>query len=148
PMNSGQTLSDTSPQIAARQINELIERYIGLQPHKIRNLNILLYNSDAADLPLAVVKELSNLYETEQAEMKCNVMVRHTEPRHLASIYAELVNRAAEDEDLPLVSEISDNFISKLRIGVSKSAGVDRKSTRLNSSHVKISYAVFCLKKK
>src|SRR5690606_41354047 len=25
---------------------------------------------------------------------------------------------------------------------------VDRKSTRLNSSHVKISYAVFCLKKK
>src|SRR5436309_5276592 len=26
--------------------------------------------------------------------------------------------------------------------------GLDRKSTRLNSSHVKISYAVFCLKKK
>src|SRR5690349_22222029 len=28
------------------------------------------------------------------------------------------------------------------------SAGSDRKSTRLNSSHVEISYAVFCLKKK
>src|SRR5215813_11418005 len=27
-------------------------------------------------------------------------------------------------------------------------AAVDRKSTRLNSSHVRISYAVFCLKKK
>src|SRR5690349_23629261 len=27
-------------------------------------------------------------------------------------------------------------------------AGPDRKSTRLNSSHVEISYAVFCLKKK
>src|SRR5207344_3596308 len=26
--------------------------------------------------------------------------------------------------------------------------GSDRKSTRLNSSHVRISYAVFCLKKK
>src|SRR5690554_7767228 len=26
--------------------------------------------------------------------------------------------------------------------------GLDRKSTRLNSSHVRISYAVFCLKKK
>src|SRR5690625_6851354 len=26
--------------------------------------------------------------------------------------------------------------------------GLDRKSTRLNSSHVAISYAVFCLKKK
>src|SRR5690349_23642320 len=28
------------------------------------------------------------------------------------------------------------------------SQAVDRKSTRLNSSHVEISYAVFCLKKK
>src|SRR3712207_7561430 len=32
-------------------------------------------------------------------------------------------------------------------LGVSM-AGVDRKSTRLNSSHANISYAVFCLKKK
>src|SRR5690554_7658070 len=29
-----------------------------------------------------------------------------------------------------------------------KKNGSDRKSTRLNSSHVRISYAVFCLKKK
>src|SRR5579864_7123685 len=28
-----------------------------------------------------------------------------------------------------------------------RSMGVDRKSTRLNSSHMSISYAVFCLKK-
>src|SRR5437868_9854581 len=30
----------------------------------------------------------------------------------------------------------------------SRGRGSDRKSTRLNSSHVSISYAVFCLKKK
>src|SRR3712207_7598784 len=30
----------------------------------------------------------------------------------------------------------------------SVAAGADRKSTRLNSSHANISYAVFCLKKK
>src|SRR3712207_8719664 len=29
-----------------------------------------------------------------------------------------------------------------------KAKGIDRKSTRLNSSHANISYAVFCLKKK
>src|SRR2546428_3299501 len=35
------------------------------------------------------------------------------------------------------------------RIGVSENFSVaDRKSTRLNSSHDQISYAVFCLKKK
>src|SRR5438874_7516937 len=32
--------------------------------------------------------------------------------------------------------------------GVQTRSGADRKSTRLNSSHVEISYAVFCLKKK
>src|SRR5437870_9130811 len=32
--------------------------------------------------------------------------------------------------------------------GVEQRRDVDRKSTRLNSSHVAISYAVFCLKKK
>src|SRR5690606_30667603 len=31
---------------------------------------------------------------------------------------------------------------------IAQLAHLDRKSTRLNSSHVKISYAVFCLKKK
>src|SRR5690606_40107733 len=34
------------------------------------------------------------------------------------------------------------------RPGFLKTPRQDRKSTRLNSSHVKISYAVFCLKKK
>src|SRR2546430_12415029 len=34
------------------------------------------------------------------------------------------------------------------REGVSPQADRDRKSTRLNSSHSQISYAVFCLKKK
>src|SRR3712207_7722039 len=32
--------------------------------------------------------------------------------------------------------------------GASGELGLDRKSTRLNSSHANISYAVFCLKKK
>src|SRR3989442_11221502 len=42
-------------------------------------------------------------------------------------------------------------FLSKGRpVGVDGVVGLvaDRKSTRLNSSHVRISYAVFCLKKK
>src|SRR5436305_4414435 len=34
------------------------------------------------------------------------------------------------------------------RPAVKSVESVDRKSTRLNSSHVRISYAVFCLKKK
>src|SRR3712207_6929590 len=48
------------------------------------------------------------------------------------------------------------NLIHSVRPGVAGASasyarflpGVDRKSTRLNSSHANISYAVFCLKKK
>src|SRR5258705_8238830 len=37
----------------------------------------------------------------------------------------------------------------ELRHGIDqRDASIDRKSTRLNSSHLGISYAVFCLKKK
>src|SRR5690606_40664853 len=38
--------------------------------------------------------------------------------------------------------------IPRLRRRGDSEGVLDRKSTRLNSSHVKISYAVFCLKKK
>src|SRR2546430_13384825 len=38
--------------------------------------------------------------------------------------------------------------LAKGRCGPSGEVGRDRKSTRLNSSHSQISYAVFCLKKK
>src|SRR5690554_7174960 len=43
----------------------------------------------------------------------------------------------------PEVQRVDTNLDSRLSRLVS-----DRKSTRLNSSHVRISYAVFCLKKK
>src|SRR5690606_20258869 len=46
--------------------------------------------------------------------------------------------------DVDFVDELTDSFTE---LG-SDIGDLDRKSTRLNSSHVKISYAVFCLKKK
>src|SRR3989454_6942670 len=42
---------------------------------------------------------------------------------------------------------LDPNGLKGARIGVVRPA-LDRKSTRLNSSHLVISYAVFCLKKK
>src|SRR5690554_7642048 len=41
-----------------------------------------------------------------------------------------------------------DGYAVKKMEDAVKEANIDRKSTRLNSSHVRISYAVFCLKKK
>src|SRR3712207_7134290 len=48
-----------------------------------------------------------------------------------------------------LVSLVGVLFESGSRAGAGIEGGLlDRKSTRLNSSHANISYAVFCLKKK
>src|SRR5690606_40631290 len=42
----------------------------------------------------------------------------------------------------------SHQFMQCEGLVIGTDINLDRKSTRLNSSHVKISYAVFCLKKK
>src|SRR2546430_6284214 len=53
----------------------------------------------------------------------------------------------------PQPSPLTPGTEPELRVGLAVGApsvtlGGDRKSTRLNSSHSQISYAVFCLKKK
>src|SRR5437868_11653433 len=61
--------------------------------------------------------------------------------------------QATEDSLRKLVAEVgrrTNKPLTAVQIGL-KAGKVnleDRKSTRLNSSHVSISYAVFCLKKK
>src|SRR3712207_6847322 len=47
--------------------------------------------------------------------------------------------------DVPVSGTITE---AKFRLSSASTTHQDRKSTRLNSSHANISYAVFCLKKK
>lgn len=109
-------LTDVDPAAAAKQVQDLLSRYVGLQPHEANNLSVLLYNADAAELPLAVVRELSPVQS--ETDFQCAVAVRHRDPTKLRRVYAELVTKAGDDPDLPVVSETSENFISKLRIAV------------------------------
>ena len=120
------SLTDVDPTAAAKQVRELLERYVGLQPHEASNLGVLLYNADAAELPLSVVRELSTM-QTE-TDFQCNVSVRHRDPGKLRRVYAELVTKSGDDPDLPVVSETSENFISKLRIAVIPSSATPAKA--------------------
>src|SRR5207253_8710973 len=86
-------------------------------------------------------------------------MIRHT-PRSTLFPYTTLFRSAYyvraglfKDVDVVLFAHVGDNFRVASGPGnqtalVSIETRADRKSTRLNSSHVAISYAVFCLKKK
>src|SRR5690349_22005457 len=53
--------------------------------------------------------------------------------------------------DVPLgarVRRVGEHLVGVVVFDETPGPAADRKSTRLNSSHVEISYAVFCLKKK
>jgi S-DNA-T family DNA segregation ATPase FtsK/SpoIIIE len=113
--------TDVDPGEAARQIRGLLERYLDLQPHEGSNLSIMLYNCDAAGLPLAAVNALSTVQDED--EVHCNVLVRHRDRTKLGRVYTELLERSEGDPDAIVVSETSRNFMSKLRIGVMLDSG-------------------------
>src|SRR5689334_24309164 len=77
--------------------------------------------------PRSTLFPYTTLFRSENAELRKKFA--KIEARN-----AELKARIAKLEDKQLQNEIVKNL--------------DRKSTRLNSSHSSISYAVFCLKKK
>src|SRR2546422_3610550 len=76
-------------------------------------------------------------------------------PRRLPRPPPQRTCRAAEPGNFsvprnPVVVSLAaeDTTMKKLLMLAALAAAADRKSTRLNSSHGYISYAVFCLKKK
>src|SRR5688500_19581258 len=92
-----------------------------------------------------------------------------TSPRPRRALHSFPTRRSSDLPTLPIVGdgerEPNDTYVEQLvasaraavdevvRRGVAEPrriavGGQDRKSTRLNSSHLVISYAVFCLKKK
>src|SRR5690554_7102797 len=64
----------------------------------------------------------------------------------LAAEAERLLGHSDRVRVLPCELEISmdDKPARMLRSGLNSTMAADRKSTRLNSSHVRISYAVFC----
>src|SRR5690625_6312712 len=103
---------------------------------------IVEFNADAYNSGTGEFIEVSN----EDLKGKWSVVVFYpadfsfvcpTELEDVQNQYAELKDLGAE-----VYSVSTDTHF------VHKAWHEDRKSTRLNSSHVAISYAVFCLKKK
>src|SRR5690606_40559565 len=77
----------------------------------------------------------TTLFRSEALRLPPHLRDRHPFPGPGLAI--RVIGEVTE-ERLALLARVDDIFVSAL----------DRKSTRLNSSHVKISYAVFCLIKK
>src|SRR3712207_7402480 len=63
-------------------------------------------------------------------------------------LLAENADNIPKEHMLKAVKELAYGLSIEDATALRKKAVEDRKSTRLNSSHANISYAVFCLKKK
>ena len=79
-----------------------------------------------------------------------NPFVEVVEVKKNKTFIAKKTNMFEEEkkvaEILP-VNEVKMDDLTKVEVKAKKKLNKDRKSTRLNSSHALISYAVFCLKK-
>src|SRR3712207_7409088 len=75
------------------------------------------------------------------------LMIRRP-PRSTLFPYTTLFRSPDIQRDEVIAEHINSTTKPTVLISPSFNTGLDRKSTRLNSSHANISYAVFCLKKK
>src|SRR5438067_5837466 len=69
-------------------------------------------------------------------------------PRSTLFPYTTLFRSVGVIIDLAVIDDVQRLVLVRHRLMPARHINEDRKSTRLNSSHVSISYAVFCLKKK
>src|SRR2546427_8708863 len=89
---------------------------------------------------------LGTTYTVQQSGALAVLESLWTGPAPLTTVVAPSgqILRAAANGDLDVVITHAPALEQRLLVGQRR----DRKSTRLNSSHSQISYAVFCLKKK
>src|SRR5690625_5389352 len=89
-------------------------------------------------------------------ESKINILrsihnaIQNKNKKFIVTANPEIVMETRKDKDYKSIIQSADYIIPD-GIGIllaAKRKKTDRKSTRLNSSHVAISYAVFCLQNK
>src|SRR5690625_5552015 len=86
----------------------------------------------AAELQVVLVAHLSDVHQLQ--ELRDVVEIKRIKMRHVGDQVEDSVDFLIGEPGWTVPAAVRDEG--------------DRKSTRLNSSHVAISYAVFCLKKK
>src|SRR3712207_7376763 len=94
--------------------------------------------------PRSTLFPYTTLFRSDLVAMSVNdILVQGAEPLFFLDYFA------CGKLDVPTATDVIKGIARGCELaGCALIGGEDRKSTRLNSSHANISYAVFCLKKK
>src|SRR5699024_12597680 len=97
---------------------------------------------------IEIINQVTEIYNEANGIAVANVYsvreLTETERENIANSLKQQLKK----KEVKLNNIIDPSVLGGLKIRVGNTIYEDRKSTRLNSSHVSISYAVFCLKKK
>ncbi|MEV5029607.1 FtsK/SpoIIIE domain-containing protein [Paenibacillus sp. LPE1-1-1.1] len=115
--NNNDMQTNEDPKQASDKLLKLVERYLELQPHEKTNLSLVLYNCDSTRLPETIVSSLATMHETEE-EVRCQVILRHRDTNKLNELYMKMVEGTDNEADSFVVSEVSRDFMARLRVGV------------------------------
>src|SRR5699024_12405857 len=100
-------------------------------------------------LPLFVLHAFPTRRSSDLVSLGSFFHLQYFRGRTFLQIEKPPLNCAQRDLTILFSTYLSFTLISRKLFNATKIvAPIDRKSTRLNSSHVSISYAVFCLKTK
>src|SRR5690554_4097237 len=133
--------------VNSQEVRRAIDRIIGfklskLLQSKIKSKSAGRVQSVALKLIVDLEKEIRAFIPEEYYEI--DAIFKDFKANYILKA-KERLNKEQADK---IVKESTNPFIvDKIEVRDSPRKPQDRKSTRLNSSHVRISYAVFCLKK-
>src|SRR5690554_7470222 len=100
------------------------------------------------DLKAGADHHLAKPFQTEELIARLNAIMRRSEGRVYSTVKVGPFE-LDENRQLLIINSTEEHSLTGTEFRLLRCLmSQDRKSTRLNSSHVRISYAVFCLKKK
>src|SRR5256885_9256075 len=117
-------------------------------------LRHLAWTLGIAAIASTLIVSISSIWLVKKGLSPINLLITQTRQVSAQNLIKRLDDSQQPQELMPLIRQIND-LLDRLSVAYRQMesfnadvAHEDRKSTRLNSSHLVISYAVFCLKKK